>query len=202
MPTGFPRSIFGAVLAVISIAVAVYVVNADRTSQSRGWITLRGIRAAMVTLPVTLLAEALARIVHTFSAATCGDLRRGRLAALASPSSPDSRSSYSSTQNRFGRLASQPLATSRDEKVWNIRAGGETRLPAQSRHVRGHRRLGGVGVSGGRRIGVAGRDGVFRPSEGMKRMWALVFFAAGAAVWWYGMGWGGEGGVGWEQRRR
>ncbi len=60
MPAWFPRSIFGAVLAAIYISVAVYAVASDRTSSGGGgWITLKGMGAAIVTLPITFLGEAL-----------------------------------------------------------------------------------------------------------------------------------------------
>jgi hypothetical protein len=59
MPSWFPRSLFGAVLATIYIAVAVYAVIDARTSQGGGWITLKGIGAYIVTLPVSFLGEAL-----------------------------------------------------------------------------------------------------------------------------------------------
>ena len=60
MPTWFPRSVFGAVLAALYIAVAIFAVASDRTSSGGGgWITLKGMGAAIVTLPVTLLGEAL-----------------------------------------------------------------------------------------------------------------------------------------------
>ena len=60
MPTWFPRSIFGTVLAALYIAVAIYAVASDRTSSGGGgWITLKGMGAAIVTLPITFLGEAL-----------------------------------------------------------------------------------------------------------------------------------------------
>ena len=59
MPACFPRSLFGAILAVIYIAVAIYAVHDDRTTQGGGWISLNGMATAIVTFPVTLLGEML-----------------------------------------------------------------------------------------------------------------------------------------------
>jgi hypothetical protein len=60
MPTWFPRSLFGAVLAAIYIAMAICAVASDRSSSGGGgWITLKGMGAAIVTLPITSLGEAL-----------------------------------------------------------------------------------------------------------------------------------------------
>jgi len=60
MPTWFPRSILGTVLTLLYIAVAIYAVASDRSSAGGGgWITLKGMGSALVTLPITFLAEAL-----------------------------------------------------------------------------------------------------------------------------------------------
>ncbi len=60
MPTWFPRSLFGAVLAALYIAVAIFAVASDRTSSGGGgWITLKGMGTAIITLPITFLGEAL-----------------------------------------------------------------------------------------------------------------------------------------------
>lgn len=59
MPIWFPRSVFGLVLAVIYVAIGVYAVIDARSYQGGGWISLKGIGVAIVTLPVTLLFEAL-----------------------------------------------------------------------------------------------------------------------------------------------
>ncbi|MEO7412597.1 MAG: hypothetical protein ABIZ81_04510 [Opitutaceae bacterium] len=60
MPAWFPRSTFGAVLSALYIAVAIFAVASDRRSSGGGgWITLKGMGAAIVTLPVTFLGEAL-----------------------------------------------------------------------------------------------------------------------------------------------
>lgn len=53
-----PRSVFGAILAVIYIAVAIYAVHDDRTAQGGGWISLRGIATSIVTLPASILGAA------------------------------------------------------------------------------------------------------------------------------------------------
>ena len=57
MPAWFPRSLFGAILAVIYIAVAIYALHDDRTAQGGGWISLKGMATAIVTVPVTFLGE-------------------------------------------------------------------------------------------------------------------------------------------------
>lgn len=59
MPSWFPRSVFGLVLAIIYVAIGVYAVIDARTHQGGGWISLKGIGVAIVTLPVTVLLEAL-----------------------------------------------------------------------------------------------------------------------------------------------
>ncbi len=59
-PTWFPRSVFGAVLAALYIGVAIFAVASDRTSSGGGgWITLKGMGAAIVTLPITFLGDVL-----------------------------------------------------------------------------------------------------------------------------------------------
>jgi ABC-type transport system involved in cytochrome c biogenesis permease subunit len=55
----FPKSRFGALLALIYIVVAMFVVRADRRDTSGGWITLRGVLAYIVTLPVSAVGEKL-----------------------------------------------------------------------------------------------------------------------------------------------
>lgn len=55
----FPRSTFGLVLAVIYIAVAIFVVAGDRSSTSGGWINLHGILAFLITFPISFIGEKL-----------------------------------------------------------------------------------------------------------------------------------------------
>ncbi len=59
MPAWFPRSAFGLVLAVLYVALGVYAVIDARSNQGGGWITLKGIGVAIVTLPVSALLETL-----------------------------------------------------------------------------------------------------------------------------------------------
>ncbi len=55
----FPRSTFGLVLAVIYIAVAIFVVADDRSSTTGGWISLHGIPTFLITFPVAFIGEKL-----------------------------------------------------------------------------------------------------------------------------------------------
>ncbi|MDP3072329.1 MAG: hypothetical protein Q8N18_18705 [Opitutaceae bacterium] len=51
MPTWIPRSSFGAVLAALYLAAAIYAVASARTSPGGGgWITLKGMGAAITPL--------------------------------------------------------------------------------------------------------------------------------------------------------
>ena len=59
MPSWLPRSLFGAVLAIIYLVVAVIAVVTDRRDQSGGWISLKGMGAYLVTFPISCLGEAL-----------------------------------------------------------------------------------------------------------------------------------------------
>lgn len=56
----FPRSMFGAVLAGLYVLVATAVVIGERRDGGGGnWITLKGIGAYLITLPVSLAGEKL-----------------------------------------------------------------------------------------------------------------------------------------------
>ena len=57
----FPVSKFGAVLAIIYVFVAIWVVREDRRSTAGGWITLRGMGAYLATLPVSAIGEKIGR---------------------------------------------------------------------------------------------------------------------------------------------
>ena len=59
MPSWIPRSTFGAVLAVIYIAVAVFIVGGDRGKVGTGWASLNGITTFLITFPVSLIGEKL-----------------------------------------------------------------------------------------------------------------------------------------------
>lgn len=59
MPTWFPRSSVGLVLAVLYVALGIYAVIDARSNQGGGWISLKGIGVALVTFPVSLPLEAL-----------------------------------------------------------------------------------------------------------------------------------------------
>jgi hypothetical protein len=54
-----PLSKFGLVIALIYAIVAVLIVREDRRSTAGGWITLRGMGAYLITLPVSALGEKL-----------------------------------------------------------------------------------------------------------------------------------------------
>ena len=55
----FPRSLFGAVLALIYLAVAAVAVISDRGEKGGSWISLHGMASFLVTFPVSLLGEKL-----------------------------------------------------------------------------------------------------------------------------------------------
>lgn len=57
MPIWFPRSIFGTVLVVVYVAVAVFIVAQDRKASSDGWISLKGLASYLATFPVSALGE-------------------------------------------------------------------------------------------------------------------------------------------------
>jgi len=59
MISRFPISKFGVVLAVLYVVIEVMVVREDRRSTAGGWITLRGLGAYLITLPVSALGEKL-----------------------------------------------------------------------------------------------------------------------------------------------
>ncbi len=50
---------FGAVLAVLYLAVAIWIVRQDRQSRGGGWITLNGMASSLITLPVSVIGEKL-----------------------------------------------------------------------------------------------------------------------------------------------
>jgi hypothetical protein len=55
----FPISKFGMVLTALYILVAILIVLGDRRSKAGGWITLDGIGAFLITLPVSAVGEKL-----------------------------------------------------------------------------------------------------------------------------------------------
>ncbi len=59
MPSWFSRSVFGAVVAIVYLVVAVVAVVSDRRESGGGWISLRGMGAFLVTFPVSCLGEAI-----------------------------------------------------------------------------------------------------------------------------------------------
>lgn len=50
---------FGAVLAVLYLAAAIWIVGGERRSTGGGWITLNGMGTFLITLPVSALGEKL-----------------------------------------------------------------------------------------------------------------------------------------------
>lgn len=59
LPPWIPRSTFGAILALVYVVLAVFVVAGDRGQTSGGWITLNGIGSFLITFPVSLAGEKL-----------------------------------------------------------------------------------------------------------------------------------------------
>ena len=59
MPAWLPLSRFGAVLAMIYLAVAIWVLIQDRTTTGGGWISLNGMSTYIVTMPVSAPFELL-----------------------------------------------------------------------------------------------------------------------------------------------
>jgi hypothetical protein len=59
MPAWLPLSRFGAGLAVMYLAVAIWVLIEDRTTTSGGWISLNGMSTYIVTMPVSAPFELL-----------------------------------------------------------------------------------------------------------------------------------------------
>ena len=59
MPSWFPRSIFGTVLVIAYVAVAVFLVGRDRKTTSGGWISIKGLVSCLATFPVSALGERL-----------------------------------------------------------------------------------------------------------------------------------------------
>lgn len=60
MPDWFPSSVFGAVLALCYVVLAVAAVISDRASTGGGtWISLKGMATFLVTFPVSALGELL-----------------------------------------------------------------------------------------------------------------------------------------------
>jgi hypothetical protein len=57
MPAWFPRSTCGVVLVVLYVAVAMFIVAADRKPHNGSWISLNGILSFLVTFPVSALGE-------------------------------------------------------------------------------------------------------------------------------------------------
>ena len=55
----FPISKFGLILTALYILVAIFIVREDRRSTTGGWITLQGIGAFLITLPVSAVGEKL-----------------------------------------------------------------------------------------------------------------------------------------------
>jgi len=55
----FPISKFGLILTALYILVAIFIVREDRRSTTGGWITLQGIGAFLITLPVSAVMGAL-----------------------------------------------------------------------------------------------------------------------------------------------
>lgn len=53
----FPKSISGAVVALIYVVCAIWVIHGERVSTGGGWINLRGMGAILITAPVSLVAE-------------------------------------------------------------------------------------------------------------------------------------------------
>jgi hypothetical protein len=53
----FPKSISGAVVALVYVAFAIWVIHGERVSTGGGWINLRGMGAILVTGPISLPAE-------------------------------------------------------------------------------------------------------------------------------------------------
>jgi hypothetical protein len=52
-----PRSVCGTVAALIYVGFAIWVIHGERIATGGGWISLRGMGAALVTAPVSLVAE-------------------------------------------------------------------------------------------------------------------------------------------------
>jgi hypothetical protein len=59
MPEWMPLSRFGAVLAVLYLVFAIWVLVTERTTQAGGWINLNGMATYLVTFPVSLPLEAI-----------------------------------------------------------------------------------------------------------------------------------------------
>ena len=59
MPSWFPRSIFGTVLVIAYVAVAVFLVGRDRKTTSGGWISIQGLVSYLATFPISALGERL-----------------------------------------------------------------------------------------------------------------------------------------------
>lgn len=53
----FPKSIAGAVVALIYVVFAIWVIHGERVSTGGGWINLRGMGAWLVTAPISLPCE-------------------------------------------------------------------------------------------------------------------------------------------------
>jgi hypothetical protein len=59
MFTKIPISKFGLIFTGLYMVVAILVVRGDRQSTAGGWITLQGIGAYVITLPVSAVGEKL-----------------------------------------------------------------------------------------------------------------------------------------------